>query len=164
MDWERVARSAYISSAINTQRVGEHIARFILDSDLAKVHLIGHSLGAHVAGFAAKIIRNETGVKVQRITALDPAGPYFRDVFLDEEYRLNGEDAQIVDVIHTDAGFYGYEKPIGTLDVYVNGGFRQQPGCTTLHPRKGLLYSLGEILENGCNGFYFDDIVEVIDY
>lgn len=44
---------------------------------LDNVHLLGHSLGSHMAGFAGKHVLNMTGSKISRITALDPAGPLF---------------------------------------------------------------------------------------
>ncbi|RZB38691.1 endothelial lipase-like, partial [Asbolus verrucosus] len=109
IDWERVAQSLYISSAQNTK-------------------LVGHSLGAHVAAFAARAINRESGKKVARITGLDPAGPYFRNIF-GKIKGLDAHDAEIVDVIHTDGGFYGYFRPLGTFDIYINGGTRIQPDC-----------------------------------
>ncbi|KAJ8936149.1 hypothetical protein NQ318_010560, partial [Aromia moschata] len=131
VDWERLARAAYISSAVDTKVIGNNIGQFILDAELKanKVHLIGHSLGAHVAGFAAKKIKEATGEKVARISGLDPAGPYFRMYAFIKEERLDKEDAQVVDIIHTDGGTYGIEFPIGTLDIFVNGGRAPQPGC-----------------------------------
>ena len=50
------------------------------------VHCIGHSLGAHVCGFAGK------EVKLNRITGLDPAGPGF--TFKEPHQRLDKSDAQ----------------------------------------------------------------------
>lgn len=34
-----------------------------------------------------------------------------------------------VDIIHTDAGGFGAPKSTGTVDFWVNGGRRFQPGC-----------------------------------
>jgi len=59
------------------------------------VHLIGHSLGAHTAGYAGERIEG-----LGRITGLDPAEPYFQG--MPSHSRLDPSDAQLVDVIHTD--------------------------------------------------------------
>ena len=63
----------YLTAAENTRPTGEHIAELIdflvaqTGAKLEDFHLIGHSLGAHVAGFAGKSIRSG---KVGRITGL----------------------------------------------------------------------------------------------
>lgn len=59
------------------------------------VHLIGHSLGSHTAGYAGEGIPG-----LGRITGLDPAGPYFQD--MPPHVRLDPTDAKFVDAIHTD--------------------------------------------------------------
>ncbi|POI35929.1 hypothetical protein CIB84_000317 [Bambusicola thoracicus] len=93
----------------------------------ANVHIIGHSLGAHVAGEAGK---RRPGVG--RITGLDPAQPYFQDTPI--EVRLDKSDAEFVDVIHTDTApiipnlGFGMAPAIGHLDFYPNGGV-EMPGC-----------------------------------
>nr|WIM01437.1 pancreatic lipase-like A4 [Limnephilus flavicornis] len=92
----------------------------------AKIHILGHSLGAHVAGFAGKkYITLSGGSKLPRITGMDPAGPCFFDSPSDQ--TLNATDATFVDVIHTDGGLWGIIKPLGQVDYYVNDG-QDQPG------------------------------------
>lgn len=62
-----------------------------------------------------------------RITGLDPAipPPLVKINFV----PLNRNDAAFVDVIHTDAGFYGSTGSSGTVDFWPNGGVTLQPGC-----------------------------------
>ncbi|CAL1262150.1 unnamed protein product [Larinioides sclopetarius] len=93
-----------------------------------KVYLIGHSLGAQVAGLVGQQF------PVHRITALDPAGvTYTKDTSLVR--RLDPDDADIVDVIHTNGGtglpYFGGYFPMGDADFYVNGG-AVQPSCSKL--------------------------------
>ena len=64
-------------------------------------HIIGHSLGAHIAGYTGEYIQQMTEEKIGRISGLDPAGPMFQD--MPTFVRLDPSDAQFVDVIHTDA-------------------------------------------------------------
>ena len=92
-------------------------------------HLIGHSLGAHVVGYAGKWLEG----KLAHITGLDPAGPYFEGL-TNPAARLWHTDAQFVESIHTDAhhliptlGFGMYET-CSHIDFYPNGGV-SQPGC-----------------------------------
>ncbi|XP_054167116.1 pancreatic triacylglycerol lipase-like [Oppia nitens] len=147
VDWREAAKSKlYFNSAFNTQIVGALVAEFIrtligyFDVSPEDFHLIGHSLGAHVCGFAGKRF-NET--KIGQITALDPAGPGFYT------YSLNKNDATLVKVIHTSAGvlksvdnyigenlfesiqffgFLGNGNSLGHLDFWPNAG-NGQPGC-----------------------------------
>jgi len=55
----------YVRAAANTRLVGRQLAKLIrsLNVPLEKVHMIGFSLGAHVAGFAGAELGN-----VSRIT------------------------------------------------------------------------------------------------
>lgn len=57
---------------------------------------------------------------------LDPAGPYIN--FDQTSGRLSADDAELVDVIHTNAGYLGEQPAVGDIDFYPNGG-RNQPGC-----------------------------------
>lgn len=130
VDWGKTANKTYSVAAGNVKRVGDIIGDFIIASKLGlnNIHLIGHSMGAMVAAFIGKRIQEKTNNRIYRITALDPAGPKFESVRLTKNMRLCDEDANFVDVIHTDAGHYGYTAPIGHVDYYPNGGF-SQPGC-----------------------------------
>lgn len=96
---------------------------------LRNIHIVGHSLGAHIAGFTGKTINTSLSTKLGRITGLDPAGPGFSGFLVTDDERLNRNDAEIVLVIHTDQGKFGYMGPCGTTDIYANGGFGLQPGC-----------------------------------
>ncbi|XP_033335516.2 uncharacterized protein LOC117225844 [Megalopta genalis] len=121
----------YVRAAANTRLVGRQLAKLIrsLNVPLEKVHLIGFSLGAHVAGFAGAELGN-----VSRITGLDPAGPLFESQ--DPRARLDESDANFVDVIHSNGeqlllGGLGSWQPMGDVDFYPNGG-RMQTGCSNL--------------------------------
>uniref|UniRef100_A0A1Y9IV86 Lipase domain-containing protein n=1 Tax=Anopheles minimus TaxID=112268 RepID=A0A1Y9IV86_9DIPT len=87
------------------------------------VYIIGHSLGAHIAGIAGKTI--QSGL-LHTIIALDPALPLFS--IRQQENRIGHQDAMYVEVIHTNGGLLGFLHPIGTADFYPNGG-SHQPGC-----------------------------------
>lgn len=87
------------------------------------INVIGHSLGGHVAGLAGKNLNNG---RIHAVIALDPAGPLFS--FDDEITRVAPQDADYVEVIHTNGGLLGFDLPIGQADFYPNGG-RTQPGC-----------------------------------
>ncbi|XP_066968509.1 pancreatic triacylglycerol lipase-like isoform X2 [Macrobrachium rosenbergii] len=134
VDWTNGSIALYNRAVANARLVGLEIAYFIgwlqenLGLNPADVHIIGHSLGAHVAGYAG-----ERTPGLGRITGLDPAEPFFQ--YLPETVRLDPSDANFVDVIHTDSesifnigqGF-GLRQPVGHLDFYPNDG-RQQTGC-----------------------------------
>lgn len=96
-------------------------------ANLKDFHLIGHSLGAHIAGFAGKAVQNYTNSSIGRITGLDPAGPLY--LLASAENRLASTDAELVVALHTDGGVLGYLGEIGDIDFYANGGTPNQPGC-----------------------------------
>lgn len=62
--------------------------------DPQKIHLMGHSLGAHICSYIGKGIPG-----LNRLTAFDPAQPGFEGC--PKEVRLDKSDADFVDVIHT---------------------------------------------------------------
>jgi len=73
VDWEKgAAGPAYALAAANTQLIGRQIAILIMDmvalnSNPDRIHLIGFSLGAHVAGYAGKALKRNH-IEIGRIT------------------------------------------------------------------------------------------------
>jgi len=81
------------------------------------VHLIGHSLGAHTAGYAGE----KLGGNIGRITGLDPAEPYFQG--MPSHLRLDYTDARLVDVIHTDGKSIFFLGKQHATDITLNTFF-----------------------------------------
>ncbi|GAU95222.1 hypothetical protein RvY_06875 [Ramazzottius varieornatus] len=136
VDWSDGNRAPYYQATANTRLVGTHAGRLV--EHLVKVenvapqnvHFMGHSLGAHISGYAGEELNNRR-IRLGRITGLDPAGLYFENLGI--RVRLDPTDARFVDTIVTDAGSitssaFGAELPMGHLNFYPNGGVRQ-PGC-----------------------------------
>ncbi|ESP00941.1 hypothetical protein LOTGIDRAFT_225572 [Lottia gigantea] len=133
VNWKVGAGKAYGQSTENTKTVGEKASALIVAIKknkavaYSKFHVIGHSLGAHAAGFVGKGVIKAANDKVGRITGLDPAG--FKFARKSHSGRLSYKDADFVDVIHTNDGTF---LRLGELrchvDFYPNGG-RRQPGC-----------------------------------
>lgn len=136
----------YTWSAFNTNELGEalaeglqHLINFL---PVEKIHLIGHSLGAHIVGSAGRRFQSLTNLSIPRITGLDPANPCFN-----EGEALSGicrGDADFVDIIHSNAKVLGKRDPIGDVDFYPNGVVSVQPGCldpACSHARAWELYA-----------------------
>lgn len=129
VEWDNVI--PYLMATMNTRVVGAEIANminFLIETDPhvqgEQFHLIGHSLGAHVCGYAGKRVKN-----LGRITALDAARPFFQG--MPATVRLDRSDAIFVDAIHSDTNPIlpvGFKDPIGHVDFYPNGA-SPQPGC-----------------------------------
>lgn len=131
-DWRGGAYHGYAQSRYNTWTAGYDLAMFI-KSLLAlgvvpkNVHLIGHSLGCHVASLAAKQVG-----QIGRISAMDPARPLY-DGDDEKLSQLSKSDASLVDVYHTDGSSLtvkaaGINEPVGHVDFYPNNG-TDQPHC-----------------------------------
>ncbi|XP_022916020.2 uncharacterized protein [Onthophagus taurus] len=157
VDWTNGATLPnYVKASANTRLVGKQLAIFLkglsenVGLPLENMHLIGFSLGAHVAGFAGSELGN-----LSRITGLDPAGPLFESQ--DPRARLDQSDAAFVDVIHSNGenlilGGLGSWQPMGHVDFYPNGG-RMQKGCTNLFvgALTDIIWSAGSEGRSLCN-------------
>lgn len=122
----------YMSSATDTQIVGATTGAFIenmmseFGMSPGQFHCIGHSLGGQTCGYVGSRVAN-----LDRISGLDPAGPYFEGT--SPVVRLDETDAKFVDVIHSDAEKLkelglGTAQQSGHVDFWPNDGC-QQPGC-----------------------------------
>uniref|UniRef100_A0A2H8TZ83 Pancreatic triacylglycerol lipase n=1 Tax=Melanaphis sacchari TaxID=742174 RepID=A0A2H8TZ83_9HEMI len=132
VDWSSIAKDPkYPVPAILTRAIGSTVAKFldrlvgVTGIESSDIHLIGHSLGAHVVGSCGSYFKSG---KIGRITGLDPAKPGYEIVAVHLPY-LNKKDAQFVDIIHTSGGFMGFFESIGHADFFPNSGSPPQPGC-----------------------------------
>lgn len=80
---------------------------------LGDLLMVGHSLGAHVSGCAAKLL---TSGKPGIIIGLDPARVDFD--FFETSKRLTYMDADYVQIIHTDGDKFGFADPMGHGRVF----------------------------------------------
>ncbi|XP_063621092.1 lipase member H-like isoform X2 [Cydia splendana] len=135
VDWSDTANDYIYPFVVeSTGQVGARVGRFLdtfcelynVSGD--RLHLIGHSLGAHLMGVAA----STTNVRVGRVTGLDPARPLFEDPKKPSTLTLDPSDAVFVDVIHTCSGALGVKESSGHADFYPNSGESPQPGCDSM--------------------------------
>lgn len=133
VEWKKCANSdSYDKVKKRLRDIGIVLATFLdfvedfFPNQLDKTELIGHSFGAHIAGLASKHLVNRKAPAA--ILGLDPAGLEFSINKRNE--RLDKDDAQYVEVTHTDIDGIGFPEPIGDVDVYPYYG-KNQPGCDT---------------------------------
>ncbi|XP_039961504.1 pancreatic lipase-related protein 2 [Bactrocera neohumeralis] len=177
IDWGGGSNPPYVQAAANIRLVGAitaHVIHMLYEElqlpHLRNVHIIGHSLGSHLAGYAGYHLQQDFGLKLGRITGLDPAAPLFSET--EHIVRLDRSDAEFVDAIHTDAnpfmkGGLGIYQRVGHVDFYPNGG-SDNPGCDVrlqdyMRSRKSSVFlSMQEFLS--CNHIrsyqYFTESIE----
>lgn len=129
VDWQGYASLNYLAARYKVDSVGAAVAEFIDFLNMSawlsfdSLVIIGHSLGAHCAGFTGKFVKQG---KLPYIVGLDPAGPLFWSC--DAAERLDRTDADYVETIHTNSLFNGLLNPIGSASFFPNWGLCQ-PGC-----------------------------------
>ncbi|KAJ8966503.1 hypothetical protein NQ317_019648 [Molorchus minor] len=138
VNWSPLNRApCYVGALINVPHVGTCTAQLverIRQMGGEDIHVIGFSLGAHVANYMANALRP---YKVPRITGLDPAFPGF--ITPDREAKLDKTDAQFVDVYHTNAFIQGKveESDTWTLSKWRGPDLWLWPGSNYLEDLLG---------------------------
>lgn len=122
--------------------LGDAIVRLSRNVPVSNIHIIGHDLGAHIAGNAGRRVQEVKRQQIARITALDPPKICYDDS--DGFYGIQPGDAEFVDVIHSNNDVLGKKNPVGDADFYPNGPIYLQPGCYDVvcsHKRAVLYYA-----------------------
>ena len=146
--------SSYLTSASNTMIMGSMLGDLTKRIESYNVNqwtkymCFGHSLGSHICGFIGKTFK-----KLDVIIAMDPAGPIFETNSIDQ--RLHKTDANLVEILHTNTKLLGIKKPIGDIDIYVNGGY-EQPGCP--RPEDGVMTFVDYVY---CNHEAYNFLTEI---
>ncbi|KAF6210634.1 hypothetical protein GE061_013741 [Apolygus lucorum] len=122
----------YLKVVSYTYKIGRFLAEFInflraqgVDED--DVHITGHSLGAHVAGFAGKFTQSDYQFSLGRITGLSPCYPGYEDNT--SQFRLSSDDAKFTDCIFTNYNVLDMGIPVCQANFFPNGVGISQPGC-----------------------------------
>ncbi|XP_023935092.1 pancreatic triacylglycerol lipase [Bicyclus anynana] len=125
---------SYERSVKYVHYIGKALAQMLADLKAGGIspknmHCIGHSLGSQILGNTGEIFLEKTGTKIDRITALDPAGPCFSNSLIQEQVRSGVAD--YVEVYHCNAGGLGSTSVLGDIDFFVNKKGQSQPNCKT---------------------------------
>ncbi|XP_037960661.1 phospholipase A1 [Teleopsis dalmanni] len=140
-DWSASATNLnYFSVVKMIEGFGEQLAKFTtylhdsMQVNYDDIYVIGHSLGAQIAGAAGKRLKP---AQYNTIFALDPAGPKFRKRSI--ECRIDPTDAKYVESMQTSANL-GFLEPTGSATFYPNYGYYQRKcyylGCSHIRAYK----------------------------
>jgi len=125
----------YLNVLQNVDVLGERVGHFLhfLHSQggiaPSNLHLVGMSMGCHVAGAASVFFKQKTGgLRIGRITGLDPAVTVY-PLRVVTRLRASHKSADFIDSYHTNRGTLGeIVEETADMNVYINGG-SSQPGC-----------------------------------
>ncbi|EDW23989.1 GL23623 [Drosophila persimilis] len=128
VDWARARSIDYATSVMAVAATGKKVANMInfLNSDfgmsLDNLYVIGHSLGAHVSGYAGR-------TPMARSTPSSAWTPHFPSSATTRPTSVSAPPTPgMWSPIQTNGGNLGFLKPIGKGAFYPNGG-KTQPGC-----------------------------------
>ena len=126
VDWEELAKGGllianYWKAIDNMKIAAEIMVNYLKENRINEknMHCIGFSLGAHMCSIFYKTYYEKIKIKPERITGLDPAGPFYEKKPFTE--KLHYTDANFVDIIHSSENFGLIEKN-GHMDFYPDLG------------------------------------------
>ncbi|XP_065216895.1 inactive pancreatic lipase-related protein 1-like [Planococcus citri] len=129
-DWGLYAKKCSIETTSThvTPFVGESLSYMLrqmisIGHSGQKMHLIGFSHGAHIAGIAGRLMAPHLPA---RITALDPVR--LSEIARPGVGKLTGGDAKFIDVIVTSLPSLSFDNEIGDVTFYPNGGLTKYQG------------------------------------
>lgn len=135
MDWSYLANQGYLDVILhNLQPAKNAVVEFTqflneIGFKNGDITFVGHSLGAHISGYAGAAL----GGSIGNIYGLDPAGPGFCQLSSDSpENRLNPSNAQYVQVIITTSQIGCNDEGLGHQTFVINSPFNAQPQCGIL--------------------------------
>ncbi|XP_011699621.1 PREDICTED: phospholipase A1-like, partial [Wasmannia auropunctata] len=149
----------YLFAIRNAHKISDYLTRYIKEViDICHVSLknmifMGHSLGAHIAGFAGKSFQKLRYGIFPLLFGSDPAAPILF-ALKSCENRFCKSDAERTIVIHV--SILGIQKSLGHLDLWPNNGINQ-PACgdkitgvtnTSCTHNIGLLYLRSTLLDD----------------
>lgn len=120
MDYSRAVREPCLSQMEWAPRFGSlcvaQLVKYMANHPRGvppdSLHLIGYSVGAHIAGLVSNHLKPSEG-KLGRITGLDPTIFFYSTT--NSSRDLDKSDAHFVDILHTGAGILGQWSPSGSL-------------------------------------------------
>ncbi|XP_013194733.2 pancreatic triacylglycerol lipase [Amyelois transitella] len=127
VDWTAASDSinypVVLSNAVESGRAIGHFINWLNEatgSSPVQYHIVGHGLGGHQAGIAARTVVGD----VAYVTGLDPS----MVGWINHSDRFSPNDGSYTEVIHTNCGVNGYISDLAQVDFYPNGG-ESMPGC-----------------------------------
>lgn len=147
VDWSELALGSLYVATQNSHKVSRRLAKLLVQLETIGhikpelIHCIGHSIGLHICGKAAReafpdpITRISSSEvysgkvkKMGRISGLDPGGfCYELDIGRESIYSgLKPSDALITDAYYTNRSPFGNKYQVAQFNVRINNAFLQQ--------------------------------------
>jgi len=144
VEWSEFAHGSLFAATQNSFKVSRRLARML--AALARVgglqpelmHCLGHSIGAHICGQAARLAFGEQrAVRLGRITGLDPGGFCYELGIRNETtyLGLRPSDALLVDAYYSNRTPFGNRYLVGQYNVRLGNAYLQRPCSVWRNPR-----------------------------
>lgn len=149
VDWSLLGRGTLRASGTDTAIAGRRLGKLlkqivdVTGMSPSHFHCLGHSLGAHGCGQAARAaFGSRAGELFGRITALDAAGfCYENNVFDKDKFPgMRPSDALVTDAFVSNKGPFGASFEYAKFNVYMNNAYKQSSCDVVRNKRFGKRY------------------------